>query len=93
MDDHPEQPGHEAARSDAAALQNRKVPPDDRHGSFVEISEGTPRSFALEQVEYRLSGVASLLNGDLGYARQRMSVLVQGSNVSHGEHTAHSRHH
>jgi len=92
MDDHPEQQGHKSARSNAAALQYGEVPADDGHGPFVEIVEGALRSFALEQVEYHLPRVASLLGGNLGYARQRTSSLAKRGDVAHGEHAAHARH-
>src|SRR3954462_12069731 len=88
MDEHPDQPGHEPAQSNPTSLQHRKVLADDCHISLVEISEGTPRGFAFELSGNHLAYVASLLDRNLGNARQRPSLLTQDGHIADGENAA-----
>ena len=85
VDEHPYQPGHEAAHSNPASLQHCKVLADDSHVTLVEISEGTPRGFAFEPSGNHLAHVTSLLDRNLGNDASERAVAAWGCAIDAGK--------
>src|SRR5215469_3257881 len=82
MEKRPYQPREESAQAQAATLKDGEVPSDHRHVASVAIAEGLHEWAALN---LRLDGTpdeATLLNCNLRYARQRMTLLSCRSRIT-----------
>ena len=79
----PDEPCGKSAHMNLAALQDSKAFPDDSEISLVEVTERPEWSLASGSPFDKLASVATLLHGNLGYARERLAVLFQACRISH----------
>src|SRR6516162_7641991 len=84
VDGEPDQPGREAVHSQGSDFQNRPGAADGRHLSLIDEMEWLSL-FAFRVANNRSGKVLSLLHGDRGGARERLSSLMGVSRLVSGD--------
>src|SRR6267154_327663 len=92
MDRRPCQPGDKPAHPDRPGLQDGETLADYRHVSLVEVAERMPCGFPRDASVNQLSRITSLLHRNLSDARQRLSVLLEGSSITNHKNLPMPRH-
>ena len=82
----PREPGCETGHLKSSALQDGEALSDDGHVPFIEVAEGSWGRLTGNCAANQLSGVSTLLDCDLRYARQRPAILVERCGVSDDEY-------